>query len=169
VGVGGYFAEHDTVLNRYFDSWAGTFDARMRLVAGLEFSGNFYRGAGLGGLGAGGYKDFAYSPNPMGYYFRALDDVGGWAQLKEKATERLEFNGAWGLDNVNSGELLPYYAAGAPMAQNLARNQTFTANAIYSPSAYLLFSLEYRHLVSTPVAGSPAEANIIGIAAGYKF
>jgi hypothetical protein len=170
LGVGGFFAEHDTVLNRYFDSWAGTLDARVRLIAHLEFAGNFYRGAGLGGLGAGGYKDFAYAPNTTGsYYFRALDDVGGWAQLKEKATERLEFNASFGLDNVDSGELRHYYSAVNTMAQNLARNRTFTSNVVYSPSAYLLFSLEYRHLVSTPVVGAPATGDIIGIAAGYKF
>jgi hypothetical protein len=40
---------------------------------------------------------------------------------------------------------------------------------IYSPSAYLLFSLEYRHLDSFPVLGLPTGTNIIGLAAGYKF
>ncbi len=39
------------------------------------------------------------------------------------------------------------------MVQNLARNRTFTGNVIYSPSAYLLFSLEYRRLESFPVDG----------------
>jgi hypothetical protein len=29
--------------------------------------------------------------------------------------------------------------------------------------------LEYRHLESAPVMGVPAQSNIIGIAAGYKF
>jgi hypothetical protein len=40
---------------------------------------------------------------------------------------------------------------------------------IYSPTAYLLFSLEYRHLESSPVLGSSVGANVIGLAAGYKF
>jgi hypothetical protein len=55
------------------------------------------------------------------------------------------------------------------MYQNLARNRTYTGNVIYSPTASLLFSLEYRHLESAPVIGAPAKSNIIGIAAGYKF
>jgi hypothetical protein len=95
--------------------------------------------------------------------------VGGWAQLKEKAGERLEFNAAYGMDNVFAGQLRHYYVAGGSMFQNLARNRTYTGNVIFSPSAYLLFSLEYRHLESAPVEGLPADVNIIGLGAGYKF
>ncbi len=171
IGLGGFFAPHVSSLGRNFDSWAGTMDARVPLMAHLEFSGNFYRGAALGGLGAGGYKDFAYAPNPNtgGYYFKPLDDVGGWAQLKATASERLQFNAAVGLDNVIAGQLRHYYVEGASATQNLARNRTYTGNVIYSPSAYLLFSFEYRHLESAPVEGLPNASNIIGLGAGYKF
>jgi len=55
------------------------------------------------------------------------------------------------------------------MYQNLTINRTFTGNVIYSPSAYLLFSLEYRHIQSSPIAGSPAQSNVVGVGAGYKF
>ncbi len=170
-GVGGYFASHQSSLGRSFDSWAATADAQLLLFARLQFIGSFYRGLALGGLGGGAYKDFAYSPNLTtgGYYFRPLDDVGGWAQLKEKVSERLEFNGAYGMDNVVAGQLRRYYVEDGPTVQNLARNRTFAGNVIYSPSAYLLFSLEYRHLESFPVLGLPSESNIVGVGAGYKF
>jgi hypothetical protein len=170
-GIGGYVAPHLSALGRRFDSWAATLDVRVPLFTRLELSGNSYRGAGLGGLGEGAYKDFVYSPNPYtgGYYFRMLDDIGGWAQLKERATERLEFNAAVGMDNVFAHELRSYFVDGGTMVQNLARNRTFTGNVIYSPSAYLLFSLEYRHLTSTPVEGFASDVNIIGLGAGYKF
>ena len=170
-GMGGYFAPHESSLGRSFDSWAATADARMRLFANVHFTGSFYRGLALGGLGGGAYKDFAYSPNPNtgGYYFHPLDDVGGWAQLKEKVSERLEFNEAYGMDNVFTSQLRRYFVAGAPMVANLARNRTFTGNVIYSPSAYLLFSLEYRRLQSFPVSGLPSQSNIIGLGSGYKF
>jgi hypothetical protein len=95
--------------------------------------------------------------------------VGGWAQLKEKVNERLDFNAAFGMDNVFAGQLERYYVEGGSAIQNLARNRTFTGNVIYSPSAYLLFSLEYRRLQSTPVEGAGAASNIIGVAAGYRF
>lgn len=171
IGVGGYFAPHLSPAGTRFDAWAVTADARFLLPARLQFAGAFYRGAALGGLGGGTYKDFGFvvDTDSSKYYFRPYDDVGGWAQLKEKPTERWEFNAAFGMDNVFARELRPYYVPGGTMYQDLARNRTYTGNVIYSPVAYLLFSLEYRHLESTPVIGSSAESNIIGIAAGYKF
>jgi hypothetical protein len=171
-GIGGYFAPHySIVLGHGFDSWAGTLDARLFLPAHLEFSGSFYRGQALGGLGGGAYKDFVYriDLDSGGYYFRPLDDVGGWAQLKERISERLELNAAFGIDNAFANELRRYAVSGGTTYQNLSRNRTYTGNVIYSPSAYLQFSLEYRHLESLPVIGPPAGSNIIGLGAGYKF
>lgn len=172
LGVGGYFASHySTALGHGFDSWAGTLDARFLLPARLEFSGSFYRGQALGGLGGGTYKDIVYraDPDSGGYYFRPLDDVGGWAQLKERISERLELNAAFGIDNSFASEMRRYAVPGGIIYQNLTRNITYTGNVIYSPSAYLLFSLEYRHLGSSFVVGPPASSNIIGLGAGYKF
>jgi uncharacterized coiled-coil protein SlyX len=170
-GVGGYFAPHHISVGYNFDSWAATLDGRLLLPAHLQLTGSFYRGLALGGLGGGAYKDFAYyvDPDSGEYYFRPLDDVGGWVQLKEKFSERVEFNAAFGLDDVFANELRPYAVPGGAMDQNLARNRTYTGNVIYSPRAYLLFSLEYRHLESSPVVGLPAASNIIGLGAGYKF
>lgn len=168
-GVGGYFAPHHASLGYNYDAWAGTLDARLALPAHLQLNGSFYRGLALGGLGGGAYKDFAYRTDGTNAYFRPLDDVGGWTQLKERPTERIEFNAAFGLDNVFAGQLRRYAVLGGAMDQNLARNRTYTGNVIYSPSSYLMFSLEYRHLQSVPVIGSPASSNIIGLGAGYKF
>jgi hypothetical protein len=172
IGVGGYFAPHRTSGGIDFDSWAGTLDYRQPIPGRMELTCNFYRGQALGGLGGGDYKDYAYWVNPAypgEVYFRALDDVGGWAQWQLHANERLRFNAAFGVDNVPAGQLGPY--AGPPTAvyQNLARNRTLTGNVIYSPSAYLLLSLEYRRLASSPVVGQTASGNTIGIAAGYRF
>jgi len=72
------------------------------------------------------------------------------------------------MDNGFASELRRYVLP-ATSYQNQARNQTFTANTIYSPSAYLLFSLEFRHITTAPIAGSTANTNVIGVAAGYKF
>jgi hypothetical protein len=172
LGVGGYFSPHRTASGTNFDAWAGTLDYRQPLPARLEFMGSFYRGQALGGLGGGGYKDYGYRAdldNPGNFYFREFDDVGGWAQLKERLSERLEFNGAFGIDNVPARQLRPYADDYASYYQNVARNRTFTGNVIYSPSAYLLFSLEYRRLETSPVNFPSAASNIIGVAAGYKF
>jgi hypothetical protein len=172
LGAGGYFATHRTFSGIDFDSWAGALDYRQPLPGRMELKCNFYRGQALGGLGGGGYKDYLAGMNPTsagGIYFRAFEDVGGWAQWHLQASERLRFNAAFGIDNVPAGQLRPYAGLPSALYQNLARNRTFTGNVIYSPSAYLLFSLEYRHLASSPVVGQTASGDTIGIAAGYKF
>lgn len=170
-GAGGYFSPHQIAPGYNFDAWAGTLDMKLRLPSHLTLTANSYRGLALGGLGGGAYKDFvsAFEPDTGEYYFRPLDDAGGWAQLKEKVSERLEFNAAFGIDDVVAHELRGFATSTSTYYQNLARNSTYSGNVIYSPSAYLLFSFEYRHLESTPVIGTPSESNIIGLGAGYKF
>lgn len=171
IGIGGYFSPHVLPSGRRFDAWAATLDTRFHLPARLEFSGSFYRGLALGGLGGGAYKDYGYIYSPVQdkYYFRPLNDVGGWVQLKERWSERLEFNTAFGIDNVFASNLRRYANPGGIVYQNLARNRTWTGNVIYTPSAYLLFSFEYRYLASAPMLGSSSSANVIGLSAGYKF
>jgi len=91
-------------------------------------------------------------------------------QLKQKTSERLQFNAALGLDQVFAHQLRRYYTnTPASVYQNLARNRTFTGNVIYSPSAYLLFSFEYRCLDSAPVKGQLWGSNVFGFAAAYTF
>jgi hypothetical protein len=131
---------------------------------------NAYRGAALGGLGGGGYVDYVYLYKGTSEIARALDDVGGWTQLKAKMSERLEFNGGYGIDNPFAGEIrastrIPEYAD----YQGLLKNRSAFANVIYSPSSYLLFSIEYRRLWSNYEAGPTSMNNVIGLAAGYRF
>lgn len=169
LGVGGYFAPHTNSYDKQYDSWASTLDTRLHLPSQFQLTASFYRGKGLGGLGGGAYKDFVYRSDSSRSYFRELDDVGGWAQLQRKLNERIQFNAAIGFDNVFAYQLRPYATTDGNVYQNLARNRTFTGNAIFSPSAYLLFSVEYRHMDSTPVTGSTNRANVFGVAAAYKF
>jgi hypothetical protein len=169
IGVGGFYAPHRSAGGTRFDSWAGTLDFRLPLPARMELSGSFYRGLGLGGLGGGAYKDYVYRSNGLESYFLTLDDVGGWGQWKQRAGERLEFNEAFGIDDVPAGQLRPFSSPDYTVYQNLARNRTLTGNVIYSPSAYLLFSLEYRRIESSPVNAPTNASDVIGVAAGYKF
>ena len=166
VGLGGYFSPHRGD-DFHFDAWAGTIDARIPLTSHFELSGSAYRGAALGGLGAGAFKDYVWRPNDDTYH--ALDDTGGWAQLKARLRERLELNAAYGLDNAFTHELRPYLTPAMGWYQNLARNATLTSNVIYSPTAYTLFSFEYRRIDSSPAAGTASTSDVYGVAAGYRF
>jgi len=172
LGVGGIFAPHRAPDGTRFDTWAGAADFHVPLALRTDLTGSFYRGQALGGLGNGAYKDFVYRMDPDypgEFEYQAVDDVGGWVQLKQQATQRLEFNLAMGIDEVRAGQLRPYAGAYSDYYLNLARNKTYTGNVIFSPSAYFQFSLEYRHLASSPVIGKTIPRDIVGVATGYRF
>jgi hypothetical protein len=170
-GVSGYFSPHKTAGNERFDAWAGAMDLRLPMGRHFSFITSAYRGAGLGGLGGGGYVDYVHLYTGAGETVRALDDVGGWMQLKSKVGERLEFNGGYGIDNpfakeIQASTIIPEYS----IYPGLARNRSTFGNVIYSPSSYLLFSLEYRRLwTNYPTGGPTSFSDVIGIGAGYRF
>ncbi len=168
-GVGGFISPHILPNGHRYNAWAGTLDWRLPLPWGLSLTGNAYRGLALGGLGAGSYKDTASQQQGASTVSSPLDNVGGWAQLKKTAGERLEFNAALGLDQAFAKQLAAYPISNSSLYGNLARNRTEYGNVIWSPSAYLLFSFEYRRISSYSVALPAASSNIFGIAAGYKF
>ena len=53
VGVGGYYGRQDWGFSRNVDGWAGTADLTLPLGKRLEFTGEFYRGRAVAGLGGG--------------------------------------------------------------------------------------------------------------------
>jgi DNA-binding FrmR family transcriptional regulator len=169
LGISGFFAPHRFAGGATYNSWAGTMDFHLPIFAHLDLTGSAYLGQALGGLGAGTYKDYVYRVNGSEGYFRTLDDMGGWLQAKQKVTERLEFNEAIGIDNVPGYQLQPFAIPSLNNYYNLARNRTFTSNVIYRPSAYLLYSIEYRRIESSFVNSPTAWSDVIGVAAGYKF
>ena len=90
-------------------------------------------------------------------------------QARQKVNARLEFNEAFGMDNVPGYQLFPYAMAGSNSYYDLARSRTFTGNVIFKPSSYLLYSFEYRRILSSSVDAPTAVSDVIGIAAGYRF
>ena len=174
-GVGGYFAPHFLATGfggrgSSFDAWAGTVDFRLPLPHNLVLSGNAYRGAALGGLGGGGYKDYVYRFTGSALELRALDDVGGWVQVHGLINQRLSWNTGLGIDNAFAKQMRSYPGNGTgDVYGNIARNRTVFANVIYSPSAYLLFSVEYRYLYTAPVGAPLWTSNSTGVGAAYRF
>ena len=170
VGVGGYFSPHRTEDGYTFDAWAGTADVRLPLSRFFELTANAYRGQALAGLGAGGYVNYFHFYEGADEYVHALDDIGGWTQLKARAGQRAELNAGYGTDNPFAKEI----QAAAPPPDGsyylgLARNRSFYSNVILNPRAYLLFSLEYRRLWTNFSGGPTNFSDVIGIGAGYKF
>ncbi len=168
VGIGQYFSTHRTLDASRFNAWAITGDLRVPLGKHLQITSNVYRGAGLGGLGGGGYVDYFYAANAPGVA-RPLNDVGGWVQASIRRSERLQFNGGFGIDNPFAADIRTAIVASGSVYTGLAKNRAAFGNIIFSPSSYLQLSLEYRHLWSTYQTGPLRTADTIGVAAGYRF
>jgi hypothetical protein len=169
IGAGGYFSPHRTFDGDRFDAWAGTMDLRLPLARNFALTANAYRGASLAGLGGGGYINYYYYYEGATELTRALDDVGGWAQFTVKARQRVEMNTGFGTDNPFAKEIYQATSSSGSTYSGLPRNRSVFSNVIYTPSAYLLFSLEYRRLLTNSNSGPTNFSDVIGIAAGYKF
>lgn len=170
IGVGGYFSPHRNFEGDTFDAWAGTMDLRLPLSRHFEVKANAYRGQALAGLGGGGYLNYYYFYEGSNEIAHALDDVGGWAQLKARVGQRVEMNAGYGADNPFAREIQAALSSSAGATYSgLTRNRSVYSNVIYSPSAYLLFSLEYRRLWTNFSNGPTAVGDVIGFGAGYRF
>lgn len=167
-GIGGYWSPHNYGEYGSVEAWAVTADYRIGLPAHFAITGQIYRGAALGGIGGGTYKDVV-SLGIGADSLEALRDAGGWTQLKYAPSQRVEFNGAFGTDDSDAYQLRLASYLGDSAYAALARNQSEFGNVIYRPSAYLLFSAEYRHLRSWPLSGAAATADIYSLSTGYQF
>ena len=89
LGIGGYYSRQDYGAGRTVDAWAGTADWNAPLGNHFALSGEFYRGRALGGLGAAEGRSVLFDgpeSNPTSAVI-GLDTMGGWTQLKFKATQ----------------------------------------------------------------------------------
>ena len=98
MGLGGYYGRQNLGFGRTIDDWTGTADVSLPLGNHFDFTGEFYRGRGLEGLGGGIGQGLLFSGpvNDSSTTIRGLDSMGGWVQLKYKATSKLDFNFAYG-------------------------------------------------------------------------
>ena len=170
-GAGGYYGRQNWGFDRTVDSWAGTLDLLLPLSGRFEFSGEFYRGRALGGLGGGiGQSGLWNAPliNPETVVY-GLDSMGGWVQLKFKATSKLQFNGAFGQDNPFANDLREHGGAQNYYQYPLSRNQSELANFLYQPRSDIVLSLEYRRLKTSTLDSNANTANVLNFSVGYIF
>jgi len=169
--LGGYFSRQNWGFNRIVDGWAGTANWQIPLVHHLGLKGEFFRGQALGGFGASSGQSVVYSDvlqNPFAVV-KGLDDVGGWSQLSLQVRPTLQFNAGYGLDNPFSKEIRQFAARQNVLYPGLGRNISAMGNVIYRPRSDLLFSLEYRHIVSSRLTNVRAAADNIGMGIGLLF
>jgi hypothetical protein len=172
LGAGGYSANQYYNSSTQIHSWAATLDWQVPILKWFEVTGEAYRGRALGGLGGGLYKDVVVVTNPATGLpeTNGVETVGGWSQLKLRLSRTLEANAAFGLDDALAGNFYGLISTpGANPLEQYARNSSVMGNIIFRPKAYLIFSPEYRHLLTWPYTGPVNVANIFTLSAGYQF
>ena len=170
VGAGGYYGRQDWGFSRGVDGWAATADLTLPLGKLFEFTGAFYRGRAVAGLG-GGIGQSVLLNGPFANTataFHGLDSMGGWAQLKFKVKSNFEINGAFGSDNPFAGELRQYNA-NTIYPGSYTRNLSPLVNFIYQIRSDILVSTEYRFLKSSVLDSGSYKATQVNLSLGYIF
>jgi hypothetical protein len=172
LGVGGYSASQNYNSSAQVHSWAATADWQVPILKWFEVTGEAYRGRAIGGLGGGLYKDVVVVTNPVNGLPKTngVESVGGWSQLKIRSSGTLEVNAAFGIDDALASNFYGLVSSpGANPLEQYARNSSVMGNIIYRPKTYLIFSPEYRHILTWPYTGPVNIANVFTLSAGYQF
>jgi len=170
IGFAGYRARQRYQDFNQIDSWTVNTDLKVPFGKHVEVSGEGYTGQAVGGLGGGIWTSVVY-PEPAAPHtaVQPLRSAGGWAQLKVKPATRFEINAAFGQDENFGRDLRVFsvpFAGGFPA---LKKNRTTFLNFIYEPNSFLLFAVEYRHLLTAPALGESATGDHLNLAAGVRF
>ena len=147
-------------------------DANLPLSHKFSLSAEFYRGAAIGGLGAALGRSVLYNgvlADPATSVV-ALNSVGGWAQLKFRATPKLEFNGAFGDDNPFASDVRTFGNQGTSYAPFFfTSNRSAFGNVIFRPRSDLVMALEYRRLRTFTIYDTSYQAGQVNMSMGVLF
>ena len=122
----------------------------------IEFTGAFYRGENIAGLGTIGPGYFVVGPSSV----TPAQAIGGWAQIAWLATPRLTFHLIAGQHNNQASEV----------AEGLIfKNQGYAANAIYRLAPNVLLSLEAMQLRTSYVGSGTRLNNHYDLGVAYLF
>ena len=171
IGTGGYYGRQLWGFGRAVDGWAGMMDLKLPLGRMFEFTGQFYRGRAVGGIGGGLGQSVAWNApfTDPGTAVHGLNSAGGWAQLKYRATPKLQFNAAVGQDNPFASDLRNFGGNGTYIGQLLSKNQSGLVNFIYQPRSDLVLSWEYKKIKTFILDSNPNSANRGNFSVGYIF
>jgi hypothetical protein len=170
-GVAGYYGRQDWTSDRYVDAWGAMADWQIPLLPRLTLSGEFYRGRGIGGLGAASGRSIVYGASPMygSSPIRGLDAVGGWSQLKFQLTPKLDLNGAVSDDNAFADDVRGFAIDANNFVPILGRNRSAFGNIVFRPRSDLLLAAELRRLQSFPFYSGSSATNQLNLSVGILF
>jgi hypothetical protein len=170
VGTSGYYSRQNWSSGRLVDGWAGMTDWQIPLAQRWILSGEFYRGRGAGGIGAGIgrtvlYGSASYAITPI----RGADSAGGWSQIKWQITPKVEMNGVFGEDDLFTGDVRGFALDKNNNGPILGRNRGGLGNLIYRPKSDLILAAEFRRFRSFPVYSNSLVTNQLNLAMGILF
>ena len=171
IGAAGYYSRENWGYGRDVNGYAALADWSLPLSEKFSLSGSFYRGQAIGGLSGGIGRSVLYDgplTDPKTSVI-PVNAVGGWAQLKFRATAKLEFNAAAGQDNSFAADVRALDDAQSYGDPTLTRNQGVFGNVIYRPRSDVLFSLEYRRLKTFSIYDTNASAGQVNLGMGILF
>jgi len=169
-GAAGYYGRQNWSWDRYVDAWAAMADWQVPIVSRLSLSGEFYRGRGIGGLGASAGRSIVYGTNsPYSGPIRGLNAAGGWAQLKFQLTPKIELNGVVAEDDALTNDIRGFATDQNNFSPILGRNRGAFGNVVFRPRSDLVLSAEFRRLQSFPVYSSSSATNQVNLAMGILF
>jgi hypothetical protein len=122
----------------------------------IEFTGAFYSGENIAGLGTMGPGYFVLGPKLV----RPVQAIGGWTQLAWLATPKLTFHLIAGQHNNQASEV----------SEGLIyKNQGYAANLVYRVAPNVLFSLEGMQLRTSYVGIGTRLNNHYDLGVAYLF
>ena len=122
----------------------------------IEFSGTFYRGENIAGLGTIGPGYFIVGPTLVS----PVQSIGGWAQIAWLATPKLTFHLIAGQHNNQASEV----SSGL-----IYKNQGYAANLVYRLAPNVLFSLEGMQLRTSYLGSGTRLNNHYDLGVAYLF
>ena len=170
-GVAGYYGRQNWAWDRYVDAWAGMADWEVPILPRVALSGEFYRGRGIGGLGAGIGTSIVYGGDfrvPLSP-IRGLNTAGGWAQLKIQLTPKLELNGVVSQDDAFTADIVGFATDQNNPGPILGRNRGALGNVVFRPRSDLVLSTELRRLRTFPVYTNGSTVNQVNLSLGILF
>lgn len=170
-GAGVYYSRHNWGFDRAVNAWAAAGDFEVPVGTRFAFSGEFYRGVAIGGLGGGAHSSVLFQgpPNDPSSVVYPLKSIGGWAQAKYIATPKLEFNVAMGGDRSRPRWFDGLLEPPSNEVPSASRNASGFANIMYQARSNLIFTVEYKRLWTRRFDGRAWLADHVNLGAAVVF
>jgi hypothetical protein len=152
----GYHGGASRVAGQSVESRAVTLDGLYRPSSWIDFTGAWFVGRNLAGLGT---LRQGFTILPSGAVI-PVHSNGGWAQMTINATSRLSFHLFGGVENDRAMDL-----AGNGISRNLA----YGSNAMWKLAPNVIASIEYMRLRTTYLQTGTRLNDHYDLALGYFF